>query len=160
MVTQRSPDKLTQPHNQRNAAAAVSNKVITVMKNGMGPTQAPFQVTTNTGKSFTGRHNPNVPAAFNTPELQKLKAKMSDVTLSDIVHKAGIKGGPSQLTTTGLPNKLCLNWACMGKCPKSKCDFDHPASVDNAVTATVYQQMEPGIKRLLEMGKNPNPDDI
>jgi hypothetical protein len=80
---------------------------------------------------------------------------MSNVMLSDIVYEAGLKGGPSQLTTTGW-NNLCLNWACMGKCPKyKKCNLDHPASVDNAVATTVYQQMEPGIKRLLETGKKP-----
>jgi hypothetical protein len=115
----------------------------------------PFQSTDNNGKGFKGQHNPNTPAAFNTPELQQLKAKMSDVMLSDIVYEAGLKGGPSQLTTTGWHNNLCLNWACMGKCPKYKCDFDHPTSVDNAVATTVYQQMEPGIKRLLETGKKP-----
>jgi hypothetical protein len=43
----------------------------------------------------------------------------------------------------------------MGKCPKYKCEFDHPASIDNAVAAVVYRQMEPGIKRLLETGKRP-----
>jgi hypothetical protein len=133
----------------------VSNKVTTAaMTNDMGPTHS-RPPPANNGKVFEGRHNLNKPAAFNTPELQQLKAKMSDVMLSDIVYEAGLKRGPSQLTTTGWHNNLCLNWACMGKCPKYKCNFDHPASVDNAVTTTVYQQMEPGIKRLLETGKKP-----
>jgi hypothetical protein len=115
----------------------------------------PFQAAPNPGKGFKGRHNPNWPPVFNTTAFQQLKDKLSDVTLSDIVYEAGIKGGPSQLTTTGWPSKLCLNWACMGKCPKYKCEFDHPASIDNAVAAVVYRQMEPGIKRLLETGKRP-----
>jgi hypothetical protein len=40
-----------------------------------------------------------------------------------------------------------------GKVPQLKCNFDQLASVNNAVAATVYQQMEQGIKHLLESGK-------
>jgi hypothetical protein len=145
----------TTPKSEKRGSGSVKQSDNSRASNEKRHGSNPFQATTNNGKGFKGRHNPNTPAAFNMPELQQLKAKMSNVTLSDIVYEAGLKCGPSQLTTTGWHNNLCLNWACMGKCPKYKCNFDHLASVGNAVAATVYKQMEPGIKRLLETGKKP-----
>jgi hypothetical protein len=92
---------------------------------------------------------------FKNAELKQLKEKLNGVTLTDIVIEAGIQGGPSRLNTNGWPDKACLNWVCMGVCKRLDCLNDHPVSVDNATATTVYKQLEPGIKRLLETNKRP-----
>lgn len=41
----------------------------------------------------------------------------------------------------------------MGKCKRKKCGLKHPNSVEEATARAIYQQLEPGIKQLLESGK-------
>jgi hypothetical protein len=113
----------------------------------------PFQATSR-NKDSAG-NNPNQPSAFKGADLKQLKEKLNGVTLTDIVIEAGIQGGPSCLNTNGWPNKACLNWVCMGACKTLDCLNDHPTSVDNTTAVTVYKQLEPGIKRLLETNKRP-----
>ena len=101
-------------------------------------------------------NNPNTPKVFTTSEpFRQLKTKFNRLTLSDIVKEAGVRGGPFSLDTAGLPARTCLNWICMGKCTRRPCDNDHPVTVDEAIATTLYAQLEPGIKRMLETGKRP-----
>jgi hypothetical protein len=113
----------------------------------------PFQAVDST-RPAVGK-NPKPPAAFATPELARLRDKMHDVTLSDIVKEAGLRGGPSNLNTSGLPTNCCLNWVCMGVCMRPRCTMSHPEHVDETGALAVYQQIAPGITRLLETGKRP-----
>jgi hypothetical protein len=113
----------------------------------------PFQKQEST--KGTAGDNPNTPTTFMTQDLKKLKEKLEGVTLSDIVMEAGIRGGPSRLDTTGLPNNACLNWICMGSCRRPTCRMTHPTSVPDAAALAIYRQIEPGIKRLLETNKRP-----
>jgi hypothetical protein len=101
------------------------------------------------------RVNPNPPKAFtDNGEFQKLKRKMTALTLTNICREAGLSRGPTDLNISGWPARTCLNYVCMGKCKRgTKCVNDHPDSVDEATARAVYQQLEPGIKRLLESGK-------
>jgi hypothetical protein len=102
-------------------------------------------------------NNPT-PKVFTTSEpFRQLKTRMNRLTLSDIVRVAGVRGGPSSLDTAGLPAKTCLNWICMGKCTRRPCYNDHPDTVDEAIATTLYNQLEPGIKRLLD-NKRPRRD--
>lgn len=38
----------------------------------------------------------------------------------------------------------------MGKCRRRKCALKHPTKVEEATARAIYQQLEPGIKRLIE----------
>jgi hypothetical protein len=101
--------------------------------------------------------NKQYSSAFATTDFKKLKQKMRRVTLSQITHEAGIRGGPSQLNITGWPPNACLNFLCMGVCRRQSCINDHPTSTDEATAISVYKQLEPGITRLLETGKRSKP---
>jgi hypothetical protein len=102
--------------------------------------------------------NPSPPKAFAaSAELQKLKKRKPGLTLSQICRAAGLRRGTSELNRSGWPNNVCLNYVCMGKCKRrDRCDFDHPTSVQEAAAVAMYQQLEPGIKRLLESDKKQN----
>jgi hypothetical protein len=95
------------------------------------------------------------PMAFANSDLTKLRNKISDVTLLDIVREAGLKGGPSNLNTGGLPTKCCLNWVCMGGCMQPSCTMNHPESINETAATAVYQQIVSRVARLLETGKKP-----
>jgi hypothetical protein len=102
--------------------------------------------------------NQHQPETFkNSTQLQQLREKFSSITLSDIAHEAGFRGGPSAVDTTGLPEGICLNWICMGRCVRQNCQKKHPEQVDEAAVVAVLEQLEPGIKRLLDTGKKPRP---
>jgi hypothetical protein len=115
----------------------------------------PFQQQNNTGNNDGGRgDNPHFAKAFATG-LQQIKDRFAGVTLSDIVQESGIRGGPLGLNTTGLPPKSCLNWVCMGHCRHCTCQFQHPDHIEEAIAETIFKQMEPGVRRILEAGKRP-----
>ena len=102
---------------------------------------------------------PNTPKAFTTSApFRQLKTKFNRITLTAIVKEAGVRGGPSALDMAGLPARTCLNWICMGKCNRRPCTNDHPVTVAEGIATTLYAQLEPGIKRILETGKRPRHD--
>jgi hypothetical protein len=106
------------------------------------------------GEAAAGVH-PNPPRALQTADFKTIKETIPHLLLSDVTLEAGLNGGPSSLNRGTWPNNLCLNWAIMGACQRSGCRFQHPKSLDNTSAATVYQQLEPGIKRLMETKKKP-----
>jgi hypothetical protein len=144
------------PANQQRRSDGNSNSN---NRNGKGGGQEkrhgsnPFQAVDST-KPAVGK-NPKPPMAFANLDITKLRNKISDVTLSDIVREAGLKGGPSNLNTGGLPTNCCLNWVCMGGCMRPRCTMTHPESIDETAATAVYQQIAPGVARLLETGKKP-----
>jgi hypothetical protein len=98
--------------------------------------------------------NPSPPQAFAASrELETLKKARPHLTLTRICREAGISRGPSGLNRSGWPNNVCLNYVCMGKCRRRKCALEHPTKVEEATARAIYQQLEPGIKRLIELSK-------
>jgi hypothetical protein len=114
----------------------------------------PFQRTDQ--DNGTGRgNNPNYPKAFSNSKLKDLRAKFSGITLNEISREAGIREGASGIDTTGLPERTCMTWICMGQCSRPHCVFQHPEHVNEAVAEGIYKQLEPGVKRIMEAGKRP-----
>jgi hypothetical protein len=96
--------------------------------------------------------NPSPPKAFAaSSEFQKLKKKKPWLTLTTLCRAAGLARGTGSLKRNGWPDNVCLNYICMGKCKRrNTCGFEHPTSVEEATAVAMYQQLEPGIKKLLE----------
>jgi hypothetical protein len=97
--------------------------------------------------------NPKPPRVFAEFEpLCRLKAA-GRVSLKEIASEAGIQGGLQRLDVTGLPQKACLNWLCMGKCNWPKCNREHPQEVSDTAMEQVFKQLEPGIIRVADKKK-------
>jgi hypothetical protein len=113
----------------------------------------PFQP--GEGNKALGK-NPKQPSAFASSELlKKVKDKLSGVMLSDITCEAGIRGGPKCIDIPGIANGTCLNWIMMGQCMLPKCKHNHPSSLNDTAVNALYNALELGMKRLMEMGKRP-----
>ena len=101
------------------------------------------------------RNNAQWPHIFASNDTLKLLQAKKGRVLTEIFSEAGISGGGDWLDLTGLPNNLCLRWLILGKCNGGtrgqECNHSHlTTSIPTKAAEAVFQQIEPGLKRIAE----------